>query len=170
MRERIIRVAACAIGVSVAAVSTSSAQTALSPNPPLLAQTNADWTKDVTVLVIAPDGTWGTATEPSFNQALAKAIAHCKSNYRQEIGCGYRSTSVRAGWSLALRCGQDNIIVAARTLHAAEQAAVDSELNLRRDYRPDMPPCVRVVSVDPDGGIIAPDVENLLRFVMDRRQ
>lgn len=69
-----------------------------------------------------------------------------------------------------MRCGQDNIIVAAKTLHAAEQAAIDSELNLRRDYKPDMPPCVRVVSVDPGGGIIAPDAGHLLRFVTDRRR
>jgi hypothetical protein len=170
MKGRILQATACAISISVATVGASAAQTASSRNPPLLAQANAEWTKDVTVLVIAPDGTWGTATEPFFNEALAKAIANCKSNYRHEIGCGYRSTSVRAGWSLVLRCGQENLIVAAKTLHAAEQAAVNSELNLRRDYYPDMPPCVRVVSVDPDGGIIAPDVVHLLRFVRDRRQ
>ena len=165
-----MQAAACAISISVAAVGASSAQTVSSPSPPPLGQTDAEWTKDVTVLVIAPDGTWGTATEPSFDRALSKAIADCKSKYRHEIGCGHRSTSVRAGWSLLLRCGQENIIVAARTLHAVEQAAVDSELNLRRDYRPEMPPCVRVVSVDPDGRIIAPDVVHLLRFVMGRGQ
>jgi hypothetical protein len=27
----------------------------------------------------------------------------------------------QAGWSFVMRCGQDNIIVAAKTLHAAEQ-------------------------------------------------
>ncbi len=121
------------------------------------------------MLVIAPDGTWGTATEPSYGQALAKAIANCKSKYRHEIGCGYRSTSIRAGWSFAMRCGQENIIVAAKTLDAAEQAAVDSELNLRRDYKPDMPPCVRVVSVAPDGRIIAPDVVHVLQLMGPRR-
>ena len=161
---------ACAISISVAAAGASFAQTVLPPNPPLLAQTDAEWTKDVTVLVIAPDGTWGTATELFFSRALGKAIANCKSKYRHEIGCGYRSTSMRAGWSLAMQCGQENIIVAAKTLHAAEQAAVDSELNLRRDYKPDMLPCVRVLSVDPDGGIIAPNVVDLLRFVIDRKR
>jgi len=168
MRKHIKEVIACVISISIGAAGASAAQTALSPSSPLPAQTNAEWTKDVTVLVIAPDGTWGTATEPYVYQALAKAIANCKSKYRHEIGCGYRFTSTRAGWTLALRCGRENIIVAGRTLHAAEQDAVNSELNLRRDYYPDMPPCVRVVSVDPDGRIIAPDVEHLLRFVMDR--
>jgi hypothetical protein len=168
MAERIMQAMACAISISIAAVGASSAQTALSPNTPLPAQMNLEWTKDVTVLVIAPDGTWGTATEPSVHQASAKAIANCKSKYRHDIGCGYRSTSIRAGWSFVMRCGRESIIVAAKTLHAAEQAVVNSELALRRDYYPDMPPCVRVVSVDPDGGIIAPDVGHLLRFVIDR--
>jgi hypothetical protein len=166
MRKHIIKAVACVIGFSIAAAGASAAQTALSPSPP--AQTHAEWTNDVTVLAIAPDGTWGAATGPFHSEALARAIANCKSKYRHEIGCGYRSTSIRAGWTLALRCGRENIIVAARTLHAAEQDAVNSELNLRRDYYSDMPPCVRVVSVDPDGRIIAPDVEHLLRFVMDR--
>ena len=168
MAERIMQAMACAISISIAAVGASSGQPALSPNTPLLEQTSFEWTKDVTALVIAPDGSWGTATEPLVGTALAKAIANCKSKYLRDIGCGYRSTFIRAGWSLALRCGRESIIVAAKTLHAAEQAAIDSELDLRRNYHPDMPPCVRVVSVDPVGAIIAPDAMQLLRFVMDR--
>ena len=93
---------------------------------------------------------------------------NCKSKYRRELGCGYRSTFIREGWSLVLRCGDENIIVAAKTLHAAEQAAVNSELTLRRDYKPEMPPCTRIVSVKPDGRVIAPDVAGLPRFVNDR--
>jgi hypothetical protein len=170
MKKRTMQAVACAISVNAAIAGASSAQIALSPSRPLPRQTNLEWTKDATVLVIAPDGTWGTATAPSHGRALANAIANCKSKYRQEIGCGYRSVSVRAGWSLAIRCGRENIIVAAKTLLAVEQAAVDSELKLRRDYQPDMPPCVRVVLVDPDGSIIAPDVAHLLRFVVDRRR
>jgi hypothetical protein len=167
-RERIIQATACAIGISISGVSASSAQPASSPNPPLLAQSNDEWMADVTVLVIAPDGTWGTATEPTPGQALAKAIANCKSKHRHELGCGYRSTFIREGWSPVLRCGDENIIVAAKTLHAAEQAAVNSELTLRRDYRPEMPPCIRVVSVKPDGRIIAPNAAGPPRFVRDR--
>ena len=167
MKRRIIGAAACAISLSVAAVGTSSAQTALSPNPPVLAKASAEWMNDVTVLAIAPDGTWGTATESSFDRALVKAIADCKSRYRHELGCGYRSVSVRVGWILAMRCGRENIIVAAKTLRAAEQAAINSELDLRRDYKPDMPPCVRVVSVTPDGGIVTSDAAQLLRLVME---
>jgi hypothetical protein len=170
MIERLMKATVCAISISVAAAGASSAQMTLSANPTLLEETNDDWTKDFTVLVIAPDGTWGTATEPSYGRSLAKAIANCKSKYGHEIGCGYRSTSIREGWSLVLRCGDENIIVAAKTLHTAEQAAIDSELRLRRDYKPEMPPCVRVVSVDPDGRIIAPGVAHLLRLERDRRR
>lgn len=158
------------IGISIAAVSASFAQTVLSETSPVMAQADAEWAEDVTVLVIAPDGAWGTATEPFVDEAVAKAIASCNSKYRHDIGCGYRSTAIRAGWSLVKRCGRENIIVAAKTLEAAKQAAVDSELRLRRDYRPDMPLCVHVVSVDPDGRITVPDVVQLLQSIVDRRR
>ena len=168
MRKSFAQIATGAIGIGIAAMSASFAQTAPLRNPPLLAETDAEWAKDVTVLVIAPDGTWGTATEPFGHEAFAKAIAGCKSKYHHGIGCGYRSTAIRAGWTLAIRCGWESIIVAAKTLEAAEQAAIDSELSLRRDYQPDMPSCVHVVSVDPHGRIIAPDVVQLFRSVVDR--
>lgn len=42
-------------------------------------------------------------------------------------------------WSLALRCGNENIIVAERSLAAAEQLARKREGELRRLYVPDMP-------------------------------
>ena len=67
-----------------------------------------------------------------------------------------------------MRCGRETIIVARQTARATEQAAVDAELDFRRSYRPDMAPCVRVVSVDPHGAIIAPDVGHLLRLVTDQ--
>jgi hypothetical protein len=148
-----------------AAVATSSAETVLPVSKALSEQTDNDWMKEVTALVIAPDGTWGTATEPFAGPALGKAIASCKSKYGKEIGCGYQSTFIREGWSIAFRCGGHNFLAAAKTLHAAEQAAVKSELNLRRDYRPDMPPCVRVVSVGPDGRVIDRQVVDLVQVV-----
>jgi len=168
MTKRIISVTACAITISVAAVGAISAQTAPSPAQPPREQTDLDWAKDVTALAIAPDGTWGTATEATPAQALAKAIANCKRKYRQELGCGYRSTFIREGWSLVLRCGGENIIVAAKTLDGVERAAVNSELTLRRDYKPDMPPCIRVVSIDPHGRVIGPDAARLPRLVRDQ--
>jgi hypothetical protein len=159
----------CAICISIAAAGASSAQTALTPSPPILAQPKAEWAKDFTALVIAPDGTWGTATEPYSGQALTKAIANCKSKYDKKIGCGYQSTLVREGWSLGLRCGQVNIIVAEKTLLAAETTAVEYEFNRRRDYHPDMPPCVRVVMVDPDGRVTASNVSHVFQLSTKQR-
>ena len=42
------------------------------------ASTDDYWDKDVTLVAIAPDGTWGVATEPFIGRAIANAIADCK--------------------------------------------------------------------------------------------
>jgi hypothetical protein len=73
-----------------------------------------------------------------------------------EIGCGASFTTIRAGWSLGIRCGLTNIIVAERTLAGAERAAAVRELELRQLYVPAMPPCRRIVTVDPQGTVVAP--------------
>lgn len=125
-------------------------------------------TKPITVVALAPDGSWGVATEPYANNAIADAIASCKIKYRKEIGCGYMQVAVFAGWSLAIRCGRENILVAAQMLEAAEQAAINREYELRQDYVPNMPACVRVLTVDPNGIVVAPDARHLLRVVEDR--
>jgi hypothetical protein len=126
-------------------------------------------TASVTVLVMAPNGSWGAATEDSIGVATAAAIAHCKTMYRKAVGCGAYSTVIRAGWSLGIRCGDETIMAAERTLIEAEQAVIDRELELRRFYRPDLPPCVRLVSIDPSGAIIAPYAAELVRVMMDQR-
>lgn len=140
---------------------------------PSLAQAGPDYERRnemVTAVAIAPDGGWGVATDPLIDHAIADAISSCKTKYRGEVGCGYQITTVHRGWSLVLRCGKENIIVAARTLAAAEQEAIDREYDLRQKYVPDMPGCVRVLSVDPAGIVVAPDVRHLLRVVEDRRR
>jgi hypothetical protein len=85
--------------------------------------TPADADDDWTVLTMAPDGSWGAATSFSINRAIAFAIANCKIAYQREIGCGAIFTSIQAGWSLGIRCGHENIVVAEKTLAGAEQAA-----------------------------------------------
>lgn len=140
---------------------------------PGLAQTDSSYdhrSDMVTVVAIAPDGSWGVATDAFVNHAIYDAISSCKIQSRAEIGCGYQITTVHRGWSLVIRCGQENIVVAARKLEAAEQAAIDREYELRQKYVPDMPGCVRVLSVDPSGIVIAPEVRHLLRVVEDRRR
>ena len=122
----------------------------------------------VTAVAIAPDGTWGVATDAFVNHAISDAISSCKIKYRREIGCGSQTTTVHRGWSLLIRCGKENILVSARTLEAAEQEAINREYDLRQKYVPDMPGCVRVLSVDPAGIVVAPEVRHLLRVVEDR--
>lgn len=107
-----------------------------------------------TVLTMAPDGSWGAATSLSTNRAIAGAIVNCKTMSQSEIGCGANFTAIRAGWSLGIRCGRENIIMAAKTLADAEQAAVNREIELRQLYVPDMSSCQRVVTVDPQGAIV----------------
>jgi hypothetical protein len=82
------------------------------------------------------------------------------------IGCGANIVVNRGGWSLGIRCGAENIIVAERTLAGAEQAAINREAELRRDYIPNLLPCVRVVTIDPSGVIIAPEVTDLIDVVL----
>ena len=118
-----------------------------------------DWMHDVTVLTMAPDGAWGVATEPALNRAIAGAISNCRAKSGADLGCGAYFSTVRAGWSLGIRCGGENIIVAERVLADAERSASRREVDLRTNYVPDMPPCNRVVTVDPSGRIIAPTVD-----------
>lgn len=114
----------------------------------------ADWWKDVTVLAVAPDGTWGVGTDKMFDSAVALALADCKRKYRRDIGCGYQQTAVRAGWSVMFRCGGENIIAAERRLADALQQARRQEIQLRMHYQPDMSRCERIVTVDPRGGVV----------------
>jgi hypothetical protein len=110
---------------------------------------------DWTVVTMAPDGAWGSATEPWLGQALAKAIGNCKAMSGREIGCGAQSRAIKGGWVLADRCGDRNIIVAERRLADAERAARRRETDFRQLYAPDMPPCRRVLTVDPRAAVLA---------------
>jgi hypothetical protein len=174
MSSHMFRTVACVVALNAGALGASLAQTN-SPRPHLApvsasATYRADFeTAPSTVLTMAPNGSWGAATDDSISAAIAAAIAQCKGRQQKGIGCGARFTTIRGGWSLGVRCGSENIVVAEKTLVEAEQAAIDREIELRRLYVPDMPPCVRVVSVDPSGAIVAPYAADLVRMVMHRR-
>ncbi|MFZ1103218.1 MAG: hypothetical protein WAN86_10325, partial [Hyphomicrobiaceae bacterium] len=60
----------------------------------------------------------------------------------------------QAGWIVATRCGDTNIIVAERRLAHAERAARERETDLREHYAPNLPPCRRVLTVNPRGGVM----------------
>ena len=117
----------------------------------------------VTVLTLAHDGAWGTATETSVGRAIAFAVRDCKAMSERVLGCGAMFTTVHAGWSLALLCGDEPIIAAAKELAQAERIAVNREIELREVYRRDMPSCVRVATVNPDGVVVAPPVQTSVR-------
>jgi hypothetical protein len=146
--------AACALAVTLGALDSSIAQSA-SPQPAAI----EEWARDFTVLTMAPDGAWGTATDSRINRAIFLAINNCKAMSGAAIGCGAYSTTVRGGWSLGIRCGRETIIVADRNLADAEHRAHKREIELRTRYVPTMPPCARVVTVDPNGAIVVPPVE-----------
>jgi hypothetical protein len=130
---------------------------------PLFAQSNAEavgnssdwWTKDVTVATMAPGGTWGVATESTASLAIAKAIDNCRNKTRgRELGCGAYTATIRGGWILGLRCGDRSILAADHDLAAAKRIAMDREGELRRVYVPNLPSCLRVLTVDPSGAIV----------------
>jgi hypothetical protein len=77
----------------------------------------------------------------------------------KQLGCGAVLTSVQAGWSLGIRCGDENILAADRDLENAEHIARERELELRYTYERQMGPCRRVVTVNPAGRVIAPEPE-----------
>jgi hypothetical protein len=162
MSRRILAIAGCVLTIALGAVATPLAQS----NPVLGAPTSVspddDRWKDVTVLTIAPNGTWGLATEPSINRAIVNAINHCKSKYHGRIGCGHRFTTIRGGWSLGYRCGTQSIIVAEKSLADAQERALGREHELRAQYVPNMPACVRTVTVDPLGAVVAKHEEAAL--------
>jgi hypothetical protein len=159
MSKDIRRAAALAVALTLAAPCVPFAQTLLEFE-----------VAPTTVLTMAPNGSWGAASNDSVGVAIAMAIARCNGRHHHAIGCGASSTAIRAGWSLGIRCGQQNILVAEKTLVEAEQAAIDREMELRRLDASGMVPCVRVVSVDPSGAIIAPYAADLVRMVMHRPQ
>ena len=115
------------------------------------AMSDANWT----VLTIAPDGTWGVATEQFVNRAIANAIARCRAQSGQWLGCGAYLVSIQGGWALGLRCGGQNILASGATLAEAVEDARYREQLLRRHYQPEMASCRRIAVVDPEGTVMA---------------
>lgn len=130
------------------------------------------WEHPWTVVTMAPDGSWGAATEGYIYQAIAGAVLNCRRMSRQGIGCGAQLRAIRFGWIVALRCGTTNIIAADRSIAAAESAAADRETALKLVHDEEMPPCARVVTVNPYGNVIqrAPDTDRPGLAVSEQNQ
>ena len=158
MLRRVIFSTAGALVLTLGALVAAFAQSA-SPQPTAIeAWADEFWAHDFTVLTLAPDGAWGTATDPRINRAIHLAIGNCKIMSGAELGCGAYLTTVRGGWSLGIRCGGENIIAADRNLAEAERKAHNREIELRERYVPKMPQCARLVTVDPNGKVLMPAV------------
>jgi hypothetical protein len=141
-----------ALALTLGALVAALAQTPAS----LRAAAIEEWAHDFTALTMAPDGAWGTATDPRVNRAIFLAIENCRGMSGAKLGCGAYMTTVRGGWSLGIRCGRENILVADRDQTEAEERARRREAELRKLYVPDMPACARRVTVDPNGAIVMP--------------
>jgi hypothetical protein len=155
MIDRIFLRLACAIALSLGQFSARAQS-----NWQELAASE-DWMHDFTVLTMFNEA-WGVATDPDINRAIARAIANCKAASGPELGCGAYFTSIRAGWSLGIRCGRETIVVADKDLAEAERRASRRELDLRTHYHPEMPACVRVATIDPAGRLVTPELARRL--------
>ncbi len=95
MSSRILCTMACALALNADALAASPAQTGSLQID--LASVNAHEfvSAPMTVLVMAPNGSWGAATSDPLGVATAAAIAHCNRMYRKGAGCGAYSTTIR---------------------------------------------------------------------------
>jgi hypothetical protein len=116
-----------------------------------------DWDQDWTVVTMAHNGSWGIGTHRHVTSALASAISDCRAMSTTTSDCGAESVSSRGGLVLGLRCGDYIILASARDLKEAETAALNREIDLKELYVPDLPPCRRVLTVNPYGVATAAD-------------
>jgi hypothetical protein len=116
-----------------------------------------DWDQDWTVVTMAHNGSWGIGTHRHLTSALASAINDCRAMSTTTSDCGAESVSSRGGWVLGLRCGDYIILASASDLKEAAAAALNREIDLKELYVPDLPPCRRVLTVNPHGVATATD-------------
>jgi hypothetical protein len=106
-----------------------------------------------TVVTMARDGSWGAATASSLGQAISAAIRDCRAMGAAPSDCGAQFATTRDGWVLASLCSYRKIITAASNLKEAEAAGRKRETDLRLHHAPGLPPCRRVLAVEP-GGVV----------------
>ena len=114
---------------------------------PVAAQHESEWT----VVTLARDGSWGTATSELQSRALASALRKCEAMSDGQSDCGAEVVAVRRGWTLGILCGDHRVLVAETELAAAIRAAQVREFSLLELYGGSLPACQRVVTVDPEG-------------------
>jgi hypothetical protein len=108
---------------------------------------------EVTAVTLARDGSWGVATAGSTGEAIAAVVRACRAMAAALSDCGAVQTTTRGRWVVGSLCGDRQIIVSADSREDAVAAALERERATRRFYVPDLPPCRRVLTVDPGGAI-----------------
>ena len=149
---------ALALGLCACLSTTAFGQISLS------GASAADWT----VLTMAPDGAWGTGTDPYVNRAIAAAIARCRAMSTHTLGCGAYQAATQRGFSLGLRCGGENILAVGATLAEATESA-RQRAQLRRQYVPRMESCRLLVMVAPDGAATIPRPDTITSDLSTQR-
>ena len=124
--------------------------------PPALAQSDPDpgWT----VLTVAHTGTWGLSTARSQSEAIAGAVRQCQSRAADDSDCGAELLAYKVGWSLAILCDDSRVLVSAASLEEAETVAYERLAVLRRSHGSGLPPCHRLLTVDPEGAVTTGEV------------
>jgi hypothetical protein len=123
---------------------------------------------ELTVVTLAHDGSWGVATAGSTGEAIAAAVRACRAMARASTDCGARLATTRGRWVIANLCGDHPIIVTADTREDAEAAAAEREIEVRRLHVPGLPPCRRVLTVDPAGAVAAAGPHHAARARTER--
>jgi hypothetical protein len=108
----------------------------------------------MTVVTLARDGSWGVASAARQGEAIAEAVRDCRARPSAPKDCGAQFVTTRGGWVIANLCGDHKIIVAAESREAAEVAVLARAIDLRRQHVLDMPPCRRILTVDPRGAVL----------------
>jgi hypothetical protein len=109
---------------------------------------------ELTVVTMSRDGSWGVATAGSTGEAIATAVRACRAMADAPTDCGALLTTTHGKWVLGNLCGDHQIVVGADTLEDAEATAREREIETRRTYVPDLPPCRHILTVDPAGVVI----------------
>jgi hypothetical protein len=123
----------------------------LVPAPPAAAQAESD--AEWKVVTVARDGAWGLSSARSQGEAIAGAVRQCQARSVGHGDCGAELVAYRIGWAVAILCGDHRVLVSAGSLEEAETAADRRLAALEQSYPSGLPACLRLLTIDPAGGI-----------------
>lgn len=112
------------------------------PRPAAAAELSDSWTA-----VTVARSSWGAATAYSLSHAIALAVRDCRSKTGRASDCGAEIKTAKAGYILAIRCGDYRALVAGDTLDDAEFALAHRILQLRYISKAALGPCVPIVRI-----------------------